>query len=279
MMNATSINATLALVRDTFREAFARRIFWGFFGCCSALLLFLMFIMRIDVVQGAIATVTIFGRNTQSTDVEALVHQTQSVIAMVLYFAGMALSVFASAGLVAAVFEPGRIELLLSKPVSRTHLLLGRYLGNVLVVAANIIYLVAGSWIIFGIKTNVWGAGFLVSSLCTVFIFSVLLAVLVLVGVLWDSSAVAIMTTFAIMIITPILAQKTTIERLLSSEWSRNVVRVLYYVLPKTSDVSVIIRHLILSEPVESWMPIWSTAIFGAVVLGLGLWRFQRRSF
>src|SRR6204780_3844172 len=186
-MNATSINATLALVRDTFREAFARRIFWGFFGCCSALLLFLMFIMRIDVVQGAIATVTIFGRNTQSTDVEGLVQQTQSVIAMILYFAGMALSVFASAGLVAAVFEPGRIELLLSKPVSRTHILLGRYVGNLLVVAANIIYLVAGSWIIFGIKTEIWGTGFLVSSLFTIFIFGVLLAVLVLVGVLWDS--------------------------------------------------------------------------------------------
>jgi len=278
-MNSTSINATLALVRDTFREAFARRIFWGFFGCCSALLLFLMFIMRIDVVQGAIATVTIFGRNTQSTDVEALVQQTQSVIAMILYFAGMALSVFASAGLVAAVFEPGRIELLLSKPVSRTHLLLGRYLGNVLVVAANILYLVAGSWIVFGVKTGVWGGGFLVSSLCTIFIFSVLLAVLVLIGVLWDSSAVAIMVTFAIMIITPILAQKATIERLLSSEWSRVVVRVLYYVLPKTSDVSVIIRHLILNQPVESWMPVWSTALFGAVVLGLGLWCFQRRSF
>jgi ABC-type transport system involved in multi-copper enzyme maturation permease subunit len=278
-MNATSINATAALIRDTFREAFARRIFWGFFGCCSALLLFLMFIMRIDVVQGAIATVTIFGRSTPSADVQNLVQQTQSVIAMVLYFAGMALSVFASAGLVAAVFEPGRIELLLSKPVSRTHLLLGRYVGNVLVVAANILYLVAGSWIIFGVKTNVWGAGFLLSSLCTIFIFSVLLAVLVLVGVLWDSSAVAIMVTFAIMIVTPILAQKSTIERLLSSEWSRVVVRVLYYVLPKTSDVSVIIRHMILNQPVESWMPVWSTALFGVVVLGLGLWRFQRRSF
>ena len=278
-MNGTSLNATLALIKDTFREAFARRIFWGFFGCCSALLLFLIFIMRIDVVEGAIATVTLFGRSAPSRNVQNLVEQTQSVIAMVMYFAGMSLSVFASAGLVAAVFEPGRIELLLSKPVSRTHLLMGRYLGNVLVVAANIVYLVAGSWIIFGLKTQVWGTGFLISSLCTIFIFAVLLTVLVLVGVLWDSSAVAIMATFAIMILTPILAQKNLIERLLSSEWSRNVVRFLYYVLPKTSDVAVIIRHLILNQPVESWMPVWSTALFGVVVLGLGLWRFQRRSF
>jgi len=273
------VTTTIALIRDTFREAFARRIFWGFFACCSLLLLFLTFIMRIDVVQGAIATVTIFGRSNPSTDVQGLVTGTQSVIAMILYFAGMALAVFASAGLVAAVFEPGRIELLLSKPVSRTHLLLGRYLGNVLVVAANILYLVGGSWIIFGVKTNVWGIGFLISSLYTIFIFAVLLAVLVLVGVLWDSSAVAIMITFAIMIITPILAQKSQIERLLSSEWSRDVVRVLYYSLPKTADVSVMIRHMILNQPIGSWMPVWSTALFGAVVLGLGLWRFQRRSF
>ncbi|MDP9171459.1 MAG: ABC transporter permease [Acidobacteriota bacterium] len=273
------MNATLALIGDTFREAFARRIFWGFFACCTALLLFLMFIMRVDVVEGALATVSIFGNSMTSTSPEKLVQQTQSVIAMVMYFFGMALSVFASAGLVAAVFEPGRIELLLSKPVSRMHLLLGRYVGNLLVVSANILYLVAGSWIIFGVKTGVWGTGFLLSSLCTIFIFAVLLAVIVLVGVLWDSSAVAIMVTFGIMIVTPILAQKATIERLLSSEWSRNVVRVLYYVLPKTSDVAVIIRRLILKEPIVSWDPVWSTALFGMVVLACGLWRFQKRSF
>jgi ABC-type transport system involved in multi-copper enzyme maturation permease subunit len=271
--------ASIALIVDTFREAFARRIFWGFFGCCTALLLFLMFILRIDVVAGALATISIFGNTLPTTNVQNLVQQTQSVIAMALYFMGMALAIFASAGLVAAVFEPGRIELLLSKPVSRTHLLLGRYVGNLLVVAANILYLVVGSWLIFGIKTDVWGAGFLISSLFTIFIFAVLLAIIVLVGVLWDSAAVAIMVTFGIAILTLIVAQKTTLERLLSSEWSRDVVRVLYYVLPKTSDVSVIIRHLILNQPVESWMPVWSTGLFGIVILGLGIWRFARRTF
>jgi ABC-type transport system involved in multi-copper enzyme maturation permease subunit len=278
-MNPYMSIASGALIRDTFREAFARKIFWGFFGCCTALLLFLVFIMRVDVVQGALATISIFGNSLPSTNVQNLVQQTQSVIAGVLYYAGMALAVFASAGLVSAVFEPGRIELLLSKPVSRTHLLLGRYVGNVLVVSANILYLVLVSWIIFGVKTGVWGAGFLLSSLCTIFIFCVLLAVIVLVGVLLDSSAVAIMVTFAIMIITPVLAQKATMERLLSAEWSRDVFRVLYYVLPKIWEVRGITQNLILNKPVESWMPIWSTAIFGIVVLGIGIWRFQKRTY
>jgi ABC-type transport system involved in multi-copper enzyme maturation permease subunit len=275
----SSLIPIAALIRDTFREAFARRIFWGFAGCCTAVLAFLVFIMRIDVVAGALATVTIFGRSIPSTDVEGLVRQTQSVIAMAMYFFGMALSVFASAGLVAAVFEPGRIELLLSKPVSRTQLLLGRYAGNVLVVAANIVYLTLGSWIIFGLKTDVWGTGYLISCLFTVFVFSVLLAIIVLVGVLLESAAVAIMTTFGIIVVSLILAQTPTIERLLSSEWSRDAVRLLYYVLPKTSDISVIIRHLILNQPVDSWMPVWSTALFGLAVLSAGILHFRRRSF
>jgi ABC-type transport system involved in multi-copper enzyme maturation permease subunit len=271
--------ATVALILDTFREAFARRIFWGFFGCCTALLAFLIFIMRIDVVAGALATVTLFGRTMPTTDVRTLVPQTQSVIAMAMYFFGMALSVFASAGLVAAVFEPGRIELLLSKPVSRTRILLGRYLGNLLVVAANIVYLIAGSWIIFGVKTGLWGVGYLYSSFFTIFIFAVLLAVIVLIGVLWESAAIAIMTSFAIMFLTPILAQHQQIDRLLSSDWSRQTVKVLYYALPKTSDISVMIRHIILNQPIGSWMPVWSTALFGAVMLCAGILRFRRRTF
>ena len=150
-----------ALIRDTFREAFARRIFWGFAGCCTAAAGF-PGLHHADRCGGWRARDRFhFRPRMPTTDVQGLVQQTQSVIAMAMYFFGMALSVFASAGLVAAVFEPGRIELLLSKPVSRTRLLLGRYVGNVLVVAANIVYLTLGSWIIFGIKTGVWGAGYL----------------------------------------------------------------------------------------------------------------------
>jgi ABC-type transport system involved in multi-copper enzyme maturation permease subunit len=97
--------------------------------------------------------------------------------------------------------------------------------------------------------------------------------------VVLDSSAVAIMVTFAIMIVTPILAQKATLERLLSSEWSREVLRVLYYTLPKIWEVRGIVQDLIMNKPIQSWMPIWSTAIFGAVILAIGIWRFQRRSY
>src|SRR5258708_4022220 len=141
-MNSKTIGVTLALVRDTLREAFARKIFWGFFGCSPALILFFIFIMRVDVVEGALATLSIFGQSAPSQDLEQMVKGVHAGIANFLYTIGMCLAVFASAGLISAVFEPGRIELLLSKPVTRYRILLGRYVGNLLVVACNLFYLV-----------------------------------------------------------------------------------------------------------------------------------------
>src|SRR5208337_2581531 len=155
--------ATLALVQDTFREAFARKIFWGLFGLSTLMILFFLFLL-IDVVEGALATVTLFGRTmNRATDVDRLVRGTYAGIATFLYTFGMFLAVFASAGLIPSVLEPGRIELLLSKPVSRTHILLGRYLGNLLVVGSNVAYLVLAIWIILGIKTGIWRMSFLAS--------------------------------------------------------------------------------------------------------------------
>ncbi len=278
-MSSKALRVTAALVRDTFREAFSRKIFWGFFGCSTLLILFLVFILRVDVVEGAMATVTLFGNARPSRNVQQIVRQVHGAIAAFLFTAGMFLALFASAGLIPSVFEPGRIELLLSKPVERYQILVGRYLGNLLVIAVNIVYLVFTVWLIFGLKTGVWTFGFLWSSAITLFVFAVLLTVVVLIGVLWESAAVATMVTFGIMLVSPILAQKPLLERLLSSETSRNIVRSLYYVLPKVFELGRICRGLVIGEPITNWMPVWSSALFALVVFSTGLYAFSKRNY
>ena len=278
MANRVAIQ-TSAVIVDTFREASARKIIWAFFGCSTALILFFLLIVKIDVVQGAIATLSIFGRTGPSQDVYRMVRQAHGGIAMLLYVFGMLLAVLASAGLIPTIFEPGRIELLLSKPIERYHILLGRYIGNLLLIAMNISYPVLTLWIIFGIKTGVWTAGFLWGSVLTLMMFAVYLSVILLAGVLWESAVVATIITFGLMIIGVILSNKNTIEKLLSSEFSRDIVRVLYYALPKVVDVGKTLGQIVQGEQIESWMPIWSTAIFGAVCLIGGLYAFQRRNY
>ena len=270
---------TLALVRDTFREAFARKIFWGFFGCSTAVILFFVFLMKIDVVEGALATVSLFGKELRAQEVTNIVRGVQGALAAFLYGFGLFLAVFASAGLIPTIFEPGRIELLLSKPVHRYHILLGRYLGNLLVIAFNMLYLVVSVWIILGIKTDIWTHQFLYSAGLTIFVFAVLLTIVLLIAVLSESAVLSTMVTFGVMIAGMIVAQKSTIERLLTSEWSRDVVRVLYYTLPKVWDLGNIGRKLVTGVPIEDWMPVWSSALFGIVVLSAGLLVFSRRNY
>jgi hypothetical protein len=97
--------------------------------------------------------------------------------------------------------------------------------------------------------------------------------------VLWESGAVAIMATFGLMVISALVSAKSTWERLLSSEWSRDIVRGLYYVLPRIVDIGRINRDLIMSQPVTDWASVWSTAAFGAVALCMSVYVFSRRDF
>ncbi len=276
----TALIVGAALIRDTFREAFARKVFWGLFGLSTALLLFFLFIMRIDVVQGATATVALFGQSVgKSVDVTRLVRGVHGGIASVLYVWMMLLALFASAGLIAAIFEPGRIELLLSKPVSRASILIGRYIGNLLVVTLNHCYLVLGIWIIFGVKTGVWHSTFLGAIVATLFIFAVLLSAIVLVSVLSQSAALATMVAFGLMILSVILAQKSLAERLLSSEWSRNVWRTLYWIFPKVFDIGKMNMDFVMGKGIGGAEPIWSSAAFAAVMLALSFYSFAKRNF
>ncbi len=279
MMRDTLIAST-ALVRDTFREALARKVFWGLFGLSTAIILFFVFIMHIDVVQGALATVSLFGHVTSGkTDVVKLVRQVHGAIASFLFGLGMFLAVFASAGLIPTIFEPGRIELLLSKPVSRLHILFGRYVGNVLVVALNIAYLVLGVWLIFGWKTGVWNTAFLWVIATTIFMFAVLMSIIILVSVLSESAALATMVTFGVMIVSLILAQRSIAEKLLSSEWSRQLWRALYWALPKLFEAGRLNHELVLGNGWGSPAPLWTSAVFGVIVLAVGLYSFSKRDF
>ncbi len=274
------MTATAALIRDTFREAFARKIFWGLFGLSTLMILFFLFIMKIDIVEGAVATLTLFGKqSSRQMDVNRLVRDVYGGIATFLYTWGMALAVFASSGLIPSVLEPGRIELILSKPVSRVHILLGRFAGNIAVVGLNTAYLVLGVWVILGLKTRIWGPQFLWAILTTVFIFGVLLAVVVLIGVLFESAALATMITVGLMIISPILAQTSTMMRLLSSETSRTIWRTLYQVLPKVYDIGRLTLDLVRAQPVQGWAPVYSSALFGIAVLGAAVYFFLKRDF
>jgi ABC-type transport system involved in multi-copper enzyme maturation permease subunit len=270
----------LALILDTFQEARARWLFWGLFGLSSLLVAIFLFVLRIDVVQGAVSLMGIQATTHAVYDIRKFVNVSYAWVSIALYIWGTFLAIFASAGLIPSVLEAGRISLLLSKPLTRTMLLMGRYLGNIFIVVINHVYLICSIWIVIGLKTNIWETRFLLSIPISIFIFAVLLCVVVLIGVVFESPALSVMAPAALMLISTILAQRQIVVRLLDSEWSRNLWLALYWIVPKFFDLGSAMKQIIQYDREANWVtPVWTSAIFGVVVLSSAMYVFQKRDF
>lgn len=277
-----AMGVTAALMIDTFRESFSRKIFWGFFGCSTALMLLFILVLHIDIVEGGVAAVKLFGREVrgaQGIEIGKIVDGVLGAVAVFLFTAGLGFSVFASAGLIPTVLEPGRIELLLSKPVGRSHLLLGKFLGALAVIGVNLFYLIFGVWIILGLKTGIWQTGFLASASFAVYAFAVLLTVVLFVAVLSESAVLATMVTYFVMLLSGIFAQHEHLARFFNSQWPRDLMEVLYYLFPKLYDIGNMARLAFLGQEIETWTPVVTSGLFAVVILGATLWVFQRKDY
>ncbi len=279
-LNSARWRVLLALILDTIQEARARWLFWGLFGLSTLLILFFLFVLKIDLVQGAVAIAGLPVRaSRQVSNMEKFVRAAYGFVALFLFTWGTFLAIFASAGLMPAVLEPGRIGLLLSKPVTRPMLIAGRYLGNLLVVALNHVYLVTSIYLIIGWKSEIWHPRFLYAIPVTVFLFAVLLTVVVFIGVLSESAALSLMVAAALVFISLVLAQREIVVKLLSSDWSRQLWEGLYWALPKAWDLGKVMRAAIQGEPANWFEPVWTSAVFGVFVLSASIYLFRRKDY
>jgi ABC-type transport system involved in multi-copper enzyme maturation permease subunit len=279
-LNLSSSNVLLSLIADTFQEARARWLFWGLFALSSLLILICLFALQVDLAAGAISLLGVESTARRIYSIQKFVNVSYSWVSIVLYVWGTFLAIFASAGLIPGVLEPGRIALLLSKPIGRTTLLLGRYLGNLLVVALNHIYLVGGVWLILAFKTNIWNYRFLLAIPVSIFIFAVLLCIVVFVGVITESAALSVMAPVALGLISALLAQRQFVIKLLDSEWSRQLWMTLYWIVPKVFDLGGALRQSILFDKQVDWAsPIWTSSVFGMAVLLCAVYIFRKRDF
>lgn len=279
-INRSPVKVAMALILDTFQEARARWLFWGLFGLSSLLIAIFLFVLRIDLVQGAVSLMGIEATARPVYNIQKFVNTSYAWVSIVLYIWGTFLAIFASAGLIPSVLEAGRISLLLSKPLSRTMLLIGRYLGNIFIVVINHVYLICSIWVVIGIKTHIWDTRFLLAIPISVFIFVVFLCVVVLIGVVFESAALSVMVPAALMLLSAILAQRRIVVRLLDSDWSRQLWLAFYWIIPKFFDLGSVMKQIVQYDRDANWItPVWTSAAFGLVVLSGAIYVFQKRDF
>ena len=270
-----------AICYYTFRESLARKTFVAFFVVSSLLLTIFLFALNIDAVDGALASLSIFGQTAEDLDVDInlFVSRVESGIAVALYTVGLFFSVFATASLIPNMLEKGNIDWLLAKPISREQLLFGRFLGALGIVGFNVFYLIGGSWLILSLKTGVWHFPFLQAGLLILCVFAVMYAFMAFLGVTWQNSAICIMGVFLFSILGVEALQSDIVYALLSSKTAHVIVDTIYYITPKPIDVGQITIFKVLEQPISSWAPLWHSLIVGAVYFASAVIIFKRKNF
>ncbi|MEO8219006.1 MAG: ABC transporter permease subunit [Acidobacteriota bacterium] len=280
----------LTNIEEVFREAAARWTLLAYFFLSSLFILIFGLSVNLDIVNGALAGATLFGKDVQmggsSVNIDKLVLGFESGFSGFLYLVGTFLAIFATAHLVPRLQEKGTIDLYLSRPIPRLQLLFSRYIAGLTLAAANIAYLIGSIWLIVVWKTHVAHPRFFLGGLVILFVISVLLAFAFLVGVVTSSTAVSIMTTYGVFFFSAVLVAHEKIEAMMSVEWRATLVRTLYWIFPKTSEMGQAVVALVYGEGAphgltQSIHPstFISTAVFGLVCLSAAAWLFQRKEF
>ncbi|MBX9584251.1 MAG: ABC transporter permease [Gemmataceae bacterium] len=104
-------------------------------------------------------------------------------------------SVIITAGFVPNMLAKGSLDLLVSKPIGRSRLLIYKYVGGLTFVFLLAAFTGAGVWLAVGLRTGLWTPHFLALIPILTFYFAVLYSVSTLAGVLTRSTLFAILAT------------------------------------------------------------------------------------
>lgn len=277
----------------TIRELRAKKIILGLFGVATLVWVVLALALRLDVIEGSLAGARLFGEemsgDSDLTDelgepalgnslLETFVFGAEMFAAGAAYWVGILLALFATGGLIASILQQGQVDLLLTKPLSRSKILAGRLLGVSVVMLALLTYLLGAVWLVMSIKTGIWNPRFLLAISVVFVMFMVLYSLISLTSVWTGSTPLSLILTFGLLFASLILAIKPLHEQI--TQPGRSIVVGLYNILPKFVDVGAhIVPQLVVGETVESWFPFVSSLAFGVVAYALAFRLFQRKDF
>jgi hypothetical protein len=281
------MRALYGLFLLTARELWAKKIVLGLFVVSSLVLLAITFALNLEVVEGSLEGLRLFGeepspdgppQETPQLSLTRVVVAVEAIVAGASYWIGILLSLFASAGLFSDLQAPGRVELLLAKPVGRLRILFGHVLGVVAAIAALVVYLMGGTWLIMSLKSGVWNPRFLLSILIVIGMFGVMYAAVLLMSVWTRSTALSLIVAYGLIFVSLVLAGAAEIAPMLGPV-GEPVFWGLYHVLPNFAEVTEVVTALAKGVAVGSWYPLISSLLFAGATYALAGSAFVRRDF
>jgi ABC-type transport system involved in multi-copper enzyme maturation permease subunit len=267
----TALPATIRtvrwMVRDTFRQSLASKLFWVMLGLTLFGTTFALSVsvsgedqrerhpdeLPLYLPQGQSAEGISDVRGKVSigfglVEYRIAKNRTDSVRQLQLWLAGILadtagvlLALLWTAGFLPSFLEPQTVTVLLAKPAPRWAVLAGKYVGVVLFVALHAVLFVGGTWLGLGLSTGVWDIRYWLAVPLLVTNFSVFYAVSALLAVCTRSTVVAVFGTLLFWLLCWVM--NFTHFRLMApvdgiTPTASFLVEAGYWVLPKPLDLS-----------------------------------------
>ena len=270
---------TLIMTWFTLREAMARKVFIAFFiiSCIALLIMILVFSLT-----GTTSIISGFSKSNQNIPVHQITSGLELLIVTPLSGLCLLLAIFSSASFVPVMLEKGNIDLLISKPVSRSQLIWGKFWGGILVVFLNIAFLVMGAWLIISIKFSHWDFSFLLIIFSITFTFAVLYSLIIFFSVITKGQTVGMMVAYFIFIIlSPLLSSgHSEWGAIIQSKLLKSLIDIGYYIIPKTSELmGKITFELAMGKSIGDYQPILTSLAFLILTMGITISIFRKKDF
>lgn len=220
--------------------------------------------------------------------------------------AGTLLALVATAGFLPELLRPQSATVLLTKPVSRTVVLVGTTVGILAFTGALACLFIGGTWLAIGVRTGIWPEGYLLSIPLLLLNFATLFGVSALLAVWTRSTTVSILGPVVLWLLclavnygrhSVVAASELAPERTIVAESgpASRFIELGYWMLPKPADLAAILdaaldadEHLATSPTFDAvrrqgrFHPPWivvSGLMFSVAAIGLASRDFERVDF
>jgi ABC-type transport system involved in multi-copper enzyme maturation permease subunit len=257
------LGQTLAIARNTFREAVRDRVLYN-------LILFALLLIGSAIFIGEL-----------SAGQEAKIVVDLGLSAMLLF--GAFIAIFVGVGLVYKEIEKRTLYAILSKPIGRGQFLLGKYLGLNLTLLLNVVVMGIGVMLALLYTRRGWDplAWRIWPAILLIYFELLIITAVALVFSSFSSPALSALLSFFVFIIGHFSNDLRALGDSAASVPARWLLRALYYLLPNFSNFSAITAtaHGMSPDPRAVSGALIYGVLYVAVLLSAAALVFRRRNF
>jgi Cu-processing system permease protein len=272
----------MLIAADILREALARRWIVAMLAALTLAALVLAFALEFQIVDGVLAGTRLFGsalyHELSATDL--VLRPLLKAASWTLYLCGVLFGALACADFAPELLMPGRIEQLLALPIRRWELVVGTYLGVLVLALGGASYAALLFTLLLGVKTGIYSLAMPATALAAVLAFSAVYGLMLLSASYVRSAALAGLLGAGLFVACLTLTLPEVAAGF-DPGWKRTTYQALTAPLPR---LTILARAGLMAaglEPLTAgvWRAALSAPIFGLACVLLCVRRLERRDF